>query len=319
MGSSKRGRAMASINNIFGGTAATTFMGLPKGSLDKIESGIGVLGIPVATPYAVTGPYAAGMPGAVRKAVAGYGTALDHMDFDLGGRIRGDGRKAICDYGDLPWDAKDFEKNRTRIRSTIAAMLKSGTTPVVIGGDDSVPIPIYQAFRGHGPLDILLIDAHTDFRDEVNGEKLGLSSTMRRASEMGHVGKLVMAGQRSIGSARIADYEEALKRSVTIVTARQLHAEGHGAVIEAIPKGGRLWINLDVDAMDPSIMPAVIGPAPGGLSYWQVVELISGAAARTRLAGFSMVEFVAEKDGSGLAALNLARILCNVLGIMART
>lgn len=309
---------MASINNIFGGTPATTFMGLPAGDLGKLQPGIGVLGVPVATPYAVTGPYASGMSQAVRKAVAGYGNALDNMDFDLGGRIRGDGRAAMLDYGDLAWDAKDFEQNRTRIRSVISAMLKAGTTPVVIGGDDSVPIPVYQAFEGHGPLDVLLIDAHTDFRDEVNGEKLGLSSTMRRASEMSHIGKLVMAGQRSIGSAKVADYEEAVKRGVTIVTARRLHAEGLKSTLEAIPKGRKLWINLDVDAMDPSIMPAVIGPAPGGLSFWQVVELIAGAAERTKLAGFSMVEFVAEKDASGLAALNLARILCNVLGILAR-
>ncbi|MEZ5924156.1 MAG: arginase family protein [Hyphomicrobiaceae bacterium] len=309
---------MTSINNIFGGTPATTFMGLPAGSLDKIEAGIGVLGVPIATPYAVTGPYAAGMAEAVRKAVAGYGNALDNMDFDLMGRIRGDGRKATLDYGDLAADLKDFEANRALIRKTISSMLKAGTVPVVIGGDDSVPIPVYQAFEGHGLLDILLIDAHTDFRDDVNGETLGLSSTMRRASEMSHVGKLVMAGQRSIGSAKVADYEEAVKRDVTIIPARKLHAEGLKSTLDAIPKGRKLWINLDVDALDPSIMPAVIGPAPGGLSFWQVVELIHGAAERTTIAGFSMVEFVPEKDTSGLAALNLARILCNVLGILAR-
>jgi agmatinase len=309
---------MASINSIFGGTASSTFMGLPRGSLDKIAPGIALLGVPAATPYAVTGPYAAGMAPAVRKSVAFYGNALDNMDFDLMGRIRGEGRIAVADYGDLTWDAKDFAKNRAGIRDTIAGLLKAGATPVVIGGDDSVPIPIYQAFEGQGPLDILLIDAHTDFRDEVNGETLGLSSTMRRASEMSQAGKLVMAGQRGIGSAKVADYEELVKRNVALVTAREIHAKGIQPALDAIPAGRKLWINLDVDAMDPSIMPAVIGPAPGGLSYWQVVELIAGAAAKTKLAGFSMVEFVAEKDSSGLAALTLARILCNVIGLLAR-
>lgn len=309
---------MASINDIFGGKGAKTFMGLPEGKLSKIEKGVAVLGVPAATPYAMTGPYAAGAPAAIRKAVSGYAPALDHMDFDVGGSIRGDGKTKILDYGDLAWDAKDFAANRKLIRSTVAAMLKAGARPVVMGGDDSVPIPIYEAFEGYGPLDVLLIDAHTDFRDEVNGEKMGLSSTMRRASEMGHIGKLVMAGQRSIGSTRIADYDEALRRNITIVTARQLHSNGLAAAIEAVPKGGKLWINLDVDALDPSVMPCVIGPAPGGLSYWQVVELIAGAAARSRLAGFSVVEFVGDRDESGLASLTIARILCNVLGLMAR-
>jgi agmatinase len=109
-----------------------------------------------------------------------------------------------------------------------------------------------------------------------------------------------------------------VKRGVAIIPARRLHGEGLQPVLDAIPKDRKLWINLDVDALDPSLIPAVIGPAPGGLSYWQVVELIAGAAARTKLAGFSMVEFVPERDTTGLAALTLARIVCNVLGLMAR-
>jgi agmatinase len=312
------GTPMASINDIFGGKPAKTFMGLPEGNLEKPRKGVAVLGVPVATPYAATGPYAAGAPAAIRGAVAGYAAALDHMDFDLGGAIRGSGRRAVLDYGDLPYDRKDFAKNRERIRETIAAMLAAGAVPIIIGGDDSVPIPAYQAFEGRGPLDILLIDAHTDFRDEVGGERLGLSSTMRRASEMKQVGKLVMAGQRGIGSMRAADHEEALKRGVTIVPMRRLNAEGLKPAIEAVPKGGQVWINLDVDGLDPSIMPAVIGPSPGGLSYWQVVELITAVAARSKLAGFSIVELNADKDRDGLAALVAARIVVNVIGILAR-
>ena len=69
----------------------------------------------------------------------------------------------------------------------------------MIGGDDLVPIPLFEAFAGRGSYTVLQIDAHIDWRDDVNGERLGLSSTMRRASEMGQIGRIIQVGQRGIG------------------------------------------------------------------------------------------------------------------------
>ena len=73
------------------------------------------------------------------------------------------------------------------------------------------------------------------------------------------------------------------------------------------------------DGLDPWIMPAVIGQAPGGLTYWQVVDLLHGLAAKANLAGFDIVEFMPSRDIQGLAALHAARIVCNVIGLMARS
>jgi arginase family enzyme len=83
-------------------------------------------------------------------------------------------------------------------------VLDRGAVPFLLGGDDSLPIPMLEAFGAHRGkrLTILQIDAHIDWRDEVGGERLGLSSTMRRASEMGHVERIIQVGQRGIGSAR---------------------------------------------------------------------------------------------------------------------
>jgi agmatinase len=65
-------------------------------------------------------------------------------------------------------------------------------------------------------------------------------------------------------------------------------------------------------------MPAVIAPAPGGLTYWQAIGMLHGIAAKARLAAFDIVEFVPERDAAGLGALTAARIIVNVLGLMAR-
>lgn len=66
-------------------------------------------------------------------------------------------------------------------------------------------------------------------------------------------------------------------------------------------------------------MPAVNAPLPGGLSYWTVVDLIHGLAAKADVRGFDLVEFCPEKDMNGLATWTAARIVANVIGAVARS
>ena len=309
---------MADISGIFGGPAATTFMGLPRASIDTLVGDVVLLGIPHATPYPVTGAYAEGAPTAIRSAVAGHAGALRHMDFDLGGPILGDERRRVVDAGDLPTRPDDGPGNRVLIRTAIGAILAAGAVPVILGGDNSTPIPVLEAYVGT-ELTILQLDAHIDWRDEVGGERMGLSSNMRRASELPQVRSIVQVGQRGIGSARPSDHEAALGWGVRFVSARELHSAGVGRALDEIPAGAQVYVNLDIDALDPSIMPAVIGPAPGGLGYWQTLELLAGLTAKAKLVGFSLVEFTPARDPDGLAALTAARIVANVIGLLART
>jgi len=78
-------------------------------------------------------------------------------------------------------------------------------------------------------------------------------------------------------------------------------------------------VTLDCDGLDPSIMPAVAARSPGGLGYWHVVELLHGLAAKTRLAGFDLVEFMPARDRDGVAALTAARIVVNAIEAIARS
>ena len=87
-----------------------------------------------------------------------------------------EGTSAV-DIGDVPWDDDALEANRAAIRHTCEMVLAAGAVPVVLGGDDSIPIPVLQAYADHGPVTVVQIDAHIDWRDEVKGERWGLSST----------------------------------------------------------------------------------------------------------------------------------------------
>jgi agmatinase len=190
--------------------------------------------------------------------------------------------------------------------------------PVMFGGDDSVPIPFLAGFSEGPAITVLQIDAHIDWRHERDGETQGFSSTMRRASEMDHVWRIVQAGARGIGSARQQEVEDAKQWGARFVPASRIHRDGMESVLDHIEDGSDCVICLDLDALDSSVMPAVAAPSPGGLNYMQLTTLLSGLAAKARIAGLAMVEFVPKRDLTGACAYTAGRIATHALGHVAR-
>ena len=307
------------LGALFGASKADTFLGLEAcRDLNLLHAPMAIIGVPCASPYRSVGAYCRNAPNALRQAVSSLSANLAHHDFDSGGMIFPEERLKAVDCGDLPYDENDAPGNRKIIRQAIETIIGKGAVPIVLGGDDSVPIPMLQAFAGAGPYTILQLDAHIDWRDEHMGEKMGLSSNMRRASEMPHIERIIQVGARGIGSARPSDYQDALDWGVKFVTAHDLHRDGVDPVIELIPEGSTVIVCVDIDGLDPSIVPGVIGRAPGGLSYYQAVDLIKGAAARGPIAAIDFVEFMPERDVDGLGALTTARLVTTALGVIAR-
>ena len=305
------------MKSLFGGLPKGGFFDLPLASPeDTGPLDLAVIGAPAATPYASVGNYCAAAPDAIRAAFGWPGVSAHH-DFDLGGPLLPEGVAAV-DWGNLDYSDSDFAFNRRTIAGAVGRALARGAVPLVLGGDDSVPIPVLRAYEGHGPLTILQFDAHIDWRDAVDGETEGLSSNMRRASEMEWVENIVQVGARGIGSARPEDRQDALEWGAQLIPMRDLIYHGVETVIDAIPQGANLYIALDIDALDPAVVPAVIGPAPGGFDYWSLLTIIERAAAKATLVGFNLTELMPAADVGGRGALVAARLTASVLGIAAR-
>ena len=287
-----------------------TFLGLPAADPGRIGARAAILGADTATPYASVGAYCAGGPAAIRAGSRGWSAARGHVNFDLGRPAPPD----AVDCGDLDVDPATPERNRETIRAAVTR-IAAGGVPVLLGGDDSVQIPMLKAVPG--PLHVLQVDAHIDWRDEVGGERLGLSSVMRRASEMAHVEGIVQVGQRGLGSARAEEMRAALDWGAVMVPAREVLREGVGRAVAAIPEGARVALCLDLDAMDPSAVPSVIARTPGGLGHWDVLDLVEGVAARAEIAAVGMVEMMPSRDVDGLGAAAAAGLLASILGIVA--
>ena len=278
-----------------------------------------LFGAPHGTPYpGIDNRVHATAPNAFRTALQEDSAWLDHWDFDLGGPLLGDSACRIADLGNLPTKPKDGKGNRKLIEALTRQILASGAIPLMFGGDDSTPIPFIAGFSGSSPVTVLQIDAHIDWREERYGEKFGFSSTMRRASEQSHVWRIVQAGARGLGSAREAEVRDAKQWGAHIFTSQHIHHNGLKTVLETIPPDSDCLITFDCDAMDTAEMPAVSHTSPGGLSYMQVTDLIAGVAAKARIAGFTMVEFVPKNDRNRTSAYTAARIAANVIGHIAR-
>ncbi len=286
-----------------------TFMGVgePASTSDAV-----FLGAVMATVYPDRDPHASGGPAAIRAASCRLARFAGNYDFDTGGTFA-PWRSRITDGGDINVARADAEGNRRRIEHAISGVLSGGAMPVLVGGDDSVAVPFVAGWRDHGPVTVVQLDAHLDFRDEVRGERFGYSSTMRRASEMEWVERIIHIGQRGVGSARPSDVQDCLDAGNSIVSARELAHLGPESVAQQLRPGERFVIVYDVDGTDPADVPAVRAPVAGGPGVSVVGDLIAALAERGTFDGLVVTEFEPDLDASGRVALSIARLICRAL------
>lgn len=297
-----------------------TFAGLPGAQLDTLAGArVVVLGASEASPYVVgERSHSADAPAAIRRAAAGFAASLGQFDFDLHATLfpTKDDRRGCVDAGDVPTSAWEPEANRARITSAVRQVLDAGAVPIILGGDDGVPIPALAAFEGHGPLTILHIDAHVDWADVIKDNPFGYGSPMRRASEFPWVKSMVQVGIRGLGSGEAWQHADARHWGSRIVTSYELHENGPESALSHIEPGAPIFISIDCDGLDPAVLPAVAMPTPGGLTYEDVIRLLRGAAKRGRIAGLALVEYVpARDDVHALSALVAARIATVTMGL----
>ena len=190
--------------------------------------------------------------------------------------------------------------------------------PVILGGDHAIPIPVFRALENHGPITLVQVDAHIDWRDVFHGVSYGLSRVIRRASEMKHIKEIFQIGLRSAGSARPEETQAAIDYGANLITDIELQEIGMKAILERIPDGQNYYLTIDADGVDPTIMPAVAGPAPGGVNYSQMRTLIQGLVKKGKVLGMDIVEITPAKDVNGITAITAGRFICNLIGTAVR-
>ncbi|MCA9833070.1 MAG: arginase family protein [Thermomicrobiales bacterium] len=283
-----------------------------------LEADIAIIGAPFGMPY----PPAAlstDAPDAIRAASQRYGRFFTHYDIDLGGSILNGASLRLVDCGNLVGSAETGAENHARTEAAIRTIRSRGAVPIVLGGDDSIPIPVMRALDDLSDIEVMHFDAHMDFRDDRDGVRDGLSSNMRRASEMAHIRHISQFGLRGAGSARVGDAEAAIVNGNTFYPAREIKGQGTDSIIARYPEMETAYINFDVDVLDPGIAPGVNSLAFGGIDYWDATDLLMATAARARIAAATFTEVNPASDAGAVTATVTARLILNLIAAMVRS
>ncbi|RTH22457.1 agmatinase [Thermus scotoductus] len=209
----------------------------------------------------------------------------------------------------VPWVAGSAEESHALIREAALGHLRAGKFVVSLGGDHSITHPLVQAHREVlGEFSLLQMDAHADLYPVWQGSIYSHASPFYRLVEEGF--SLVQVGIRAMDQDSLA---WARKKGVALFPAHRLHREGLPIreILEAL--GERVYISLDFDALDPSVMPSVGTPLPGGLTYRQVVDLLEAVFREKEVVGMDFVEL--SPTGQFHAEMTAAQLVYHAIGL----
>ncbi len=196
-----------------------------------------------------------------------------------------------------------------RVDARVEELIEAGTLPVVLGGDHSISIGAIRAAARLVPgLTVLQLDAHTDTRAEYGG------STFNHACVMNHARSwcpIVQVGIRAVDGPEMPLLD--LER---VFFAHQIC--GPNASSDWIDKavgllGEKVYVTIDVDCFDPSVLPATGTPEPGGLDWYQVDSLLEHLVKRRRVVGFDVVELL-PTPGQWASDFLVAKLIYRFLG-----
>ena len=200
------------------------------------------------------------------------------------------------------------------VHRRVARILGRGALPVVLGGEHSVTIGAVEAAaaasKANGrAFSVLQIDAHADTRESYHGSRYNHACVMARAREHGPI---VQVGIRAIDASERAGLdEERVIWAHEIAAARpQADTAWMNRAIEGLVDD--VYLTIDLDAFDPSLVPATGTPEPGGLEWYEVNGLVRRLVARRRLVGFDVVELLPQ-PGHHASAFLAAKLVYRVL------
>ena len=205
---------------------------------------------------------------------------------------RFDGTSDPGSQGIYTWPTVDCSGKPERVIDDIAAavekILKLKKIPVVLGGEHTVTWGVIKGYLDAGEKDfgVVQIDAHADLRDAYEGNKYSHASVMRRVVEAGV--PLVQLGNRAYCE---EERDARKKHGVIAHDALELVPKGKNSI--KLPKKfpTKVFFTVDIDGIDPSVLPATGTPVPGGLGWYQTLGLFESVARQRRIIGFDVMEF----------------------------
>ena len=221
----------------------------------------------------------------------------------------------IADVGDadvLPTNPAD---TFTNVTTATRAILDRGALPVVIGGDHAITFPVVRAFdeAGLGPLYVVHFDAHLDYMPFVHGLSMTNQHAFRHIRKMDSVAGITQVGIRSIRGTETM-LADALRDGNRVVTMEELRDVTVAGMVAALPENARVYVSIDIDALDLPLVPGCVSAEPGGLHYEELRAALFALAEHTDVIGFDLVEVNPMLDvGTGVTSYLAAHTIVEFL------
>lgn len=228
----------------------------------------------------------------------------------------------IVDYGDIGVIPVDIRATMENITKDTKAILEQDVKVLALGGDHSISLPLLRAHAAkYGELAVIHFDSHPDTWDEeFEDQPYSHGTPYRRAIEENLIdpNAYIQVGIRGpiSGAADITETEE---MGVNIQTIEKVLDGGIPVAIDEIHKtiGDRpVYVSLDIDAVDPAFAPGTGTPEVGGLSSYQMLQLVRGLQG-LNIVGFDLVEVSPPYDHSEITSILAANLAFEFLSLLA--
>ena len=242
-----------------------------------------------------------------------YNPALDVDVFDA---------LSVVDWGDLDVTPGNAQRTADQVAAGLQALVDAGVVPLVLGGDHSIVLGELRAHAArHGPLALVLLDAHADTWDEYYGERYFHGTPFRRALEEGLLApeRSLMAGMRGPTYSE-RDLAEAREMGFEIAPCEELRATtsaGYGERVRARVGDAPAFLSFDIDVVDPAFAPGTGTPEVAGLLSHEALAFVRALAGMS-FVGFDLVEVSPPYDDQGATtAILAAAIAYEMLSLVA--
>ena len=177
----------------------------------------------------------------------------------------------------LPEDMAEMVEEQVRKH------LENDKFVVVLGGEHSVSIGAAKAhIANNADITVLQLDAHSDLRDDYEGSKYNHACVMARISELCPI---VQVGIRSMDSSEKGSLDPS-----RVIFAREIYTNKNWIENVMSKLSKNVYVTIDLDVFDPSVMPSTGTPEPGGLSWYDVLGLMRTVFEKRNVVGFDIVE-----------------------------
>jgi agmatinase len=292
-----------------------TFARLPWVELPADDVDGAVLGVPFDTATSFRSGARFG-PEAIRSASALLRPYHPVLDVDVFGTL------SLVDGGDLATTPGNAQRTAEQIDAALAPIVRAGIVPLVLGGDHSIVLGELRAHAAvHGPVALVLLDAHADTWDQYYGERYFHGTPFRRAVEEGLIDtpRSVLAGMRGPLYAP-ADLEYPRELGFDVIPGNELAAltpEEYGRRVRERVGTGPCYMSFDIDVLDPAFAPGTGTPEVGGIQPREAMALLRSLKGMS-FCGFDVVEVSPAYDGPGqVTALHAAAIAYDMLALVA--